>query len=427
MLKLLLRRILFIWKEKKMKSAILSIGTEILFGQITNTNSQYLSQQMNLLGIDVMYHYTVGDNAERLEDIISMAFKDCDLIITTGGLGPTQDDLTKETVARALNDTLELHQPSMDRLTELFAARGSVMTENNIKQAYMPTRAHVLKNSLGTAPGFALEHEGKHIICLPGPPHEMKTMFEKEAVPYIEKLSQSVLYYKQLRLFGIGESQLETELLPIINKQTDPTIATYAKPGQCALRIASKRDSLEEAKAAVEEMIEEVKEYVGEYIFSEEDEELADMVAKKLLDRNITVASAESCTGGMFAARMTDISGISEIYDRGIVTYSNQAKMDEVGVKAETLEKYGPVSEETAIEMAEGLARVSGCDLCISVTGFTGPGGGAPGKPVGTVYMGAVYEGKTYCVKAKERNVNRAYNRNFILLSMFDFINKLIG
>lgn len=410
-----------------MKSAILSIGTEILFGQITNTNSQYLSQQLNLLGIDVMYHYTVGDNAERLEDIIKMAFKDCDLIITTGGLGPTQDDLTKETVAKALNDKLELHQPSMDRLTEIFAARGSVMTENNIKQAYMPTRAAVLKNPLGTAPGFALENEGKHIICLPGPPHEMKTMFENEAIPYIEKLSESVLFYKQLRLFGIGESQLETELLPLINEQTDPTIATYAKPGQCALRIASKRPTMDEAKDAVEDMIEKVKEYVGEYIFSYEDEELADLVAEKLMKKNITLASAESCTGGMFAAKMTDISGISQIFDRSIVTYSNRAKMEELGVKAETLEKYGAVSKETAIEMAEGLAKVSGCDLCISVTGIAGPGGGTPEKPVGTVYIGAVYKGETHWIKAKERNVNRSYNRNYVLLTMLDFINKLVG
>lgn len=410
-----------------MKSAILSIGTELLMGQITNTNSVYLSQELNGMGIDVMYHYTVGDNPQRLEDLIRMAFKDCDLIIATGGLGPTQDDLTKEIVCKTMGDELKLHQPSLDYLKELFDRRHAKMTDNNLKQAYMPSRATVLFNNQGTAPGFALEKDGKHIICMPGPPREMTAMFENEARPYLEKLAETPLYYKQLRVFGIGESQLETVLLPLINEQTDPTLATYAKTGECALRIASKRADREEAIAAVEEMQEKVKAYIGDYIYSYDDEELADVVAKKLLERNITVSAAESCTGGMFAARMTDISGISQVFDRSLVTYSNQAKMDELGVKAETLDQYGAVSEETAREMAEGLHRVSGSDLCVSITGIAGPGGAVPGKPVGTVYLGAVYQGKTYCIKAEERNVNRAYNRNFALLTLLNFINKIIG
>lgn len=410
-----------------MKSAILSIGTELLMGQITNTNSVYLSQQLNMMGIDVMYHYTVGDNPQRLEELIHMAFKDCDLIIATGGLGPTQDDLTKEIVCKTMGDQLKLHQPSMDHLEAFFDRRQAKMTENNLKQAYMPSRATVLFNSQGTAPGFALEKDGKHIICMPGPPREMTVMFENEAKPYLEKLSESTLYYKQLRLFGIGESQLETVLLPLINEQTDPTLATYAKTGECALRIASKRPTREEAVAAVEEMQEKVKPYIGEYVYSYDDEELADVVAKKLLERNITISAAESCTGGMFAARMTDISGISQVFDRSLVTYSNQAKMDELGVKAETLEQHGAVSEETAREMAEGLYRASRSDLCVSITGIAGPGGAVPGKPVGTVYLGATYKGQTYCIKAEERNVNRYYNRNFALLTLLNFINKIIG
>lgn len=410
-----------------MKSAILSIGTEILFGQITNTNSVYLSQQLNMMGIDVMYHYTVGDNPQRLEELIKLAFRDCDLIITTGGLGPTQDDLTKEIACQTLDDELVLHEPSLKHLEEFFDKRKGKMTENNLKQAYMPSRATVLYNNQGTAPGFALEKDGKHIICMPGPPREMKAMFENEAKPYLEKLAESTLVYKQLRVFGIGESQLETVLLPLINEQTDPTLATYAKIGECALRIASKRPDRAEAEQAVDAMIEKVNEYIGDYIFSYDDEELADVVAKKLLDRKITISAAESCTGGMFAARMTDIPGISEVFDRSLVTYSNQAKMDELGVKSETLEQFGAVSEETAREMAEGLYRVSGSDLCVSITGISGPGGAVPEKPVGTVYIGAVYKGKTHCIKADERNVNRFYNRNFALLTLFDFINKLIG
>ena len=410
-----------------MKSAILSVGTELLFGQIINTNTAYLSQQLNFLGIDVMYHYTVGDNPERLEEMIKMAFEDCDLVITTGGLGPTQDDMTKEIACKTLKDELVLHEESMAQLEEMFAKLGRPMTENNRKQAYMPSRAVVFDNDAGTAPGFALEHEGKIIACLPGPPREMTRMFERRLKPYLESLSEDCIYYRMIRLFGIGESQLETDLLPLIDGQTDPTIATYAKEGECALRIASKRKTMEEAKAAVDSMLQQVKSYVGEYIYSCDDEELVNVVANKLMERNISISSAESCTGGLFAAGMTDISGISQVFDRGIVTYSNEAKMQELGVKKATLEKYGAVSEETAREMAEGLHRVSGSDFCISVTGIAGPGGGSPEKPVGTVYVGAHYNGETHCKKLQIRNVNRKYIRSVTVLNMLDMVNKIIG
>lgn len=410
-----------------MKSAILSVGTELLFGQVLNTNTAYLSKQLNFLGIDVMYHYTVGDNPKRLEEMIRMAFEDCDLVITTGGLGPTQDDMTKEIACKTLGDQLVLHQESMEQLEEMFRKSNRVMTENNRKQAYMPSRAVVFDNDAGTAPGFALEKDGKIIACLPGPPREMTRMFERRLKPYLESLSEDCIYYKMIRTFGIGESQLETVLLPLIDGQTDPTIATYAKEGESAVRIASKRKTKEEAMAAVDEMLEKVKGYIGEYIYSCNDEELVNVVANKLMEKGITISSAESCTGGLFAARMTDIPGISQVFDRGLVTYSNQAKMQELGVSRETLEKYGAVSEETAREMAEGLSRVSGSDMCISVTGIAGPGGETPGKPVGTVFVGARYQDKTHCIRLKIRNVNRQYIRNYTVLHMLDLINKLVG
>lgn len=409
-----------------MKTAILSVGTEILFGQIVNTNTVYLSQQMNMLGFDVMYHYTVGDNPKRVEEMIDLAFQDCDLILTTGGLGPTQDDLTKEVACKALDDELVMMDDVLEELERYFQTLGREMTENNKKQAVMPSRATVFHNDAGTAPGFALEKDGKYIVCMPGPPREMTRMFQKSVVPFLQRMSQGSLYYRQIRFFGIGESMLETKLMDLIDNQTDPTLATYAKEGECSLRIASKRDTEEEAKQAVDEMLEQVKDRVGHYIYSCDNEELAQVVAGRLMDKGLTLSSAESCTGGMFASTMTDIPGISRCFDRGLVTYSNQAKMEELGVRAETLEKFGAVSEETALEMVEGLQRVSGSDVCISVTGIAGPGGGTEEKPVGLVYIGFVYGDTKLCRKIQMRNVNRNWNRHYALLCMLNVINRNI-
>ena len=409
-----------------MKSAILSVGTEILFGQITNTNAVYLSQQLNLLGHDVMYHYTVGDNPGRVAEMIRMAFEDCDLILTTGGLGPTQDDLTKEVACQVLEDEMVMMDDVMADLEEYFKGLGRTMTENHKKQAIMPSRATVFRNDAGTAPGFALEKDGKYIICMPGPPREMKRMFEKSVLPFLQAMSNEVIYYKVARVFGIGESVLETELLDLINAQTDPTLATYAKEGECSLRIASKRRTLEEAQQAVDDMMEKAKERVGQHIYSCDDEELVQVVCKKLAAKGLTLSAAESCTGGTFAGAITDIPGSSQYFQRGLVTYSNQAKMDELGVSAETLEKYGAVSRETAIEMVKGLQIVSGSDVCISVTGIAGPDGGTEEKPVGLVYIGFMYRGEVQCHEVRVRNVNRKWNRHYTVLSMLDVINKNI-
>lgn len=409
-----------------MKTAILSVGTELLFGQITNTNTVYLSQKLNMLGFDVMYHYTVGDNPERVAEMIELAFKDCDMVITTGGLGPTQDDLTKEIACKVLGDELVMKDDVLEEIEAYFKKNGRVMTENNKKQAVMPSRATIFRNDAGTAPGFALEKDGKYIVCMPGPPREMTRMFEKTVMPFLQKMSEETIYYRMIRTFGIGESQLETVLMELIDNQTDPTLATYAKEGESCLRIASKRKTMEEAEAAVNDMMEKVKAIIGDYIYSCDDEELVQVVCKKLMEKNLTIASAESCTGGLFAAALTDMSGISSSFKRGLVTYSNEAKMDELGVKAETLEKYGAVSEETALEMVEGLKRVSGCDVCISVTGVAGPDGGSPEKPVGLVYIGFIYGDMKLCKRVQMRNVNRKWNRHYTLLSMLDIINKNI-
>lgn len=407
-----------------MKAAILSIGTELLFGQITNTNTVYLSGRLNMLGYDVMYHYTVGDNPDRVKEIVELALEDCDLVITTGGLGPTQDDLTKEMVCQVMGDELVMMDEVMEEINAYFEKLGRPMTDNNRKQALVPSRARVFINGEGSAPGFALEKDGKYVICMPGPPREMTCMFEDSVMPYLQSMSEDVIYYRMLRAFGIGESDLETRLMDLIDAQTDPTLATYAKEGECSLRIASKRKDLPEAKAAVDDMIEKVNERVGEYIYSYDDEELVQVVCRKLMERGITLSSAESCTGGRFAAAVTDIPGVSAIFDRGLVTYSNEAKMEELGVKRETLEKYGAVSEQTALEMAEGLKRVSGSDVCVSVTGIAGPGGATDTKPVGLVYIGLVYGDKKLCRRIQTGDDSRQWNRQYSLLSMLDMINR---
>lgn len=408
-----------------MKTAILTVGTEILFGQIVNTNAAFLSQQLQNMGYDVMYHYSVGDNPRRLKEIIDFAFRDCDLILTTGGLGPTQDDLTKEVIAEAFGDVIVENKECMDALLSNYQSAGRPMTPNNLKQAYMPSQATVLPNDAGTAPGFALEKDGKIIIAMPGPPREMTRMFELQVKPFLEKKQDSVIYYRLIRTFGLGESSMETVLLPLIDGQTDPTLATYAKEGECSLRVASKRATMEEAKAAVDEMIEKVDELIGEYIYSYDDEELIDVVGKLLIDKNITISCAESCTGGLFAGALTGISGISAVFDRGLVTYTNNAKMEELGVKKSTIDEYGAVSRETAAEMASGLAAKTGSDLCISVTGVAGPDK-SEGKPVGLYYIGVSYKGKTDVLETKGRNINRNWNRNYAVLNMLNAVYKLL-
>lgn len=409
-----------------MKTAILSVGTELLFGQIINTNTVYLSQQLNRMGYDVMYHYTVGDNPKRLADMIELAMEDCDIVLTTGGLGPTQDDMTKEIACKIMGDELVMMEDVMEELLIYFENYGVTMTENNKKQAIMPSRAVVFHNDAGTAPGFSLEKDGKYIICMPGPPREMTRMFEKSVIPFLQSLSKDVIYYRMIRTYGIGESKLETELLDLIDDQTDPTIATYAKEGEASVRIASKRANLEEAQEAVDEILVKVKERVGEYIYSYDDEELVEVVGRKLMEKGLTISSAESCTGGMFAGTLTEIPGISSCLHRSFVTYSNEAKTDLLGVKPETLKTYGAVSKETAMEMAEGLFKATGSDVCISVTGVAGPGGGTKEKPVGLSYVGLMYDGQLSYREVRTRDKGRKWNRYISVLNMLDMINKSI-
>ena len=409
-----------------MKCAIVAVGTELLFGHTVNTDAVFLSQQLNLMGIDVLYHHTVGDNPGRLEEVLKLSLNDCDLVITTGGTGPTQDDLTKEVICDVMGDVLVEDAHSLERIVKHFERRNRPMSENNLKQAMMPSRAVVFDNHNGTAPGFVLESEGKIVICLPGPPNELNPMFEESVKPWLMERSAEALYYRTIRTFGIGESMLETKLLPLIDGQTDPTLATYAKMGEATLRIASKRPTMEEARSAVEEMIERVYEYVGDYIYSTEDESLPQVVGNKLIEKGLTMSTAESCTGGMIAAAMTDISGISAVFERGIVTYSNGAKMDELGVSSETLEQFGAVSPQTAEEMVRGLKTKTGSRVCVSVTGIAGPGGGTPEKPVGLIYVGVMLDDRMEVFEIRTNNNKRQWNRNYTMLYALDKVNRFI-
>lgn len=408
-----------------MKTSILAVGTELLFGQTVNTNAAYLSEKLNLMGFDVMYHFVVGDNPARLKEKLADAFTDTDLVILTGGLGPTQDDLTKEMVAEYMGVEMHLDERVVDDLNAIFAKRGGNMPENNMKQAYLPDGCTPFYNASGTAPGFALEKDGKVAICLPGPPREMKWLFENGVRDYLEKFMEKKMVYRVIRTIGIGESDLEMLLMPLIDGQTDPTIATYAKEGECTLRVASQRDSEEEASAAVDEMTERVRKLAGEYIYSLENEELNEVVVRILKEKGLTIASSESCTGGMFAAAITDVAGASDVISSSYVTYSNESKIKELGVPAETIERFGVVSKETAEAMAAGTKKRSGADIAVSITGFAGPESD-PGHEAGEAYIGyAVGDIRGHIEIHTSRNF-RTWNRRYFTLMMLRAVYMLI-
>lgn len=408
-----------------MNCSIISIGTELLMGQITNSNSVFLSQKLNEIGINVYYHFTVGDNAGRLKEILNDAMERSDIIITTGGLGPTQDDLTKETIGALINKNMILHEPSYDKLCSFFTKINRPMTENNLKQVSFPEGAIILPNDFGTAPGFIVNHKGKMIVSFPGPPKEMTNMYKHYAEPYLRALTEDIFYSKMLRFFGIGESHLETEISDLISNQTNPTIAPYAKDGEVALRITAKATDIQQAVELVQATIKKVHAKVGKYIYSYDDEEMVEAVGKELIDKGITISLAESCTGGLICSQLTNVPGISQSFDRGIITYSNNAKIEELGVKTDTLIKYGAVSEETANEMVKGLGRSTESDVCLAITGIAGPGGGTAEKPVGLVYIAAMY-GDEHVIRKLNLSGDRERIRRLSLLYALDIVRKLI-
>lgn len=378
-----------------MKAEIIAVGTEILLGDIVNTNAQYLAKELALLGIDVYYQSSVGDNKERLLKAFKDGLDRSDIIITTGGLGPTNDDITKEVACEVLNQTLELHKSSLEKIEEFFKKLGIEMTENNKKQAYFPKNAIVLDNKNGTAPGAILRENEKYIIILPGPPKEMKPMFENEAKPYINSITNNTLISKTLKLFGIGESLLDTKISDIINEQDNPTVAPYISDIELRLRITAKSDSESKAHNIIEPVVEKIKSRVGEFIYAEDNVSIETVVSKMLVEKNLTISTAESCTGGLVSSTLINYPGISSVFMEGCVTYSNESKVSRLGVNPITLKVHGAVSEEIAKEMAEGIAKNLGTNVAISTTGIAGPDGGSYDKPVGLVYIGIYINGKT--------------------------------
>ena len=408
-------------------ATIIAVGTELLFGQVVNTNAAYLSEHLRDLGVSVLYHHTVGDNPGRFRALIDQALTETDIVITTGGLGPTQDDLTKEIIAEAFGAPLAFDEEAKRRLDEIMNSIGrGNYTENNLKQANLPVGATIFYNEVGTAPGFAIEKDGKVAIALPGPPREMKAMWSNSALPYLEKLTDAIIFSKMLRFYGIGESALETALLPIIDGQTDPTVATYAKEGECAVRIASMRKTRDEAEAIVGGAVQRAKELAGQYLYSEEDEDYPAVVVKLLSKKGLKLSCAESCTGGLFAGAITSISGSSEVFDRGFVTYSNESKMEMLGVSADTLDSDGAVSEQCAREMAAGALSRSGADIAVSVTGIAGPGGATCDKPVGTIHFAIATKDGVDAFAKHYRDRGRAVNRQVCVLELCDIIRKKI-
>lgn len=401
---------------------LICVGTELLLGNIVNTNAAYLSEKCALLGLSMYHQSVVGDNAERLKESLETALNRSDVVILSGGLGPTQDDLTKETAAEVMGIPLKEDPHSRERIEEYFKnSQYKVITDNNWKQALVPEGAIVLDNENGTASGIIMEKNGKSVILLPGPPGELIPMFEGKVYDYLNKLQPEIIYSTMVRICGLGESFVENEIRDLIDNQTNPTIATYAKIGQVDLRVTAKAASEKEAAKLAKPMLKELVKRFGDHIYTmDEHKSLEEVIVHFLKERSLTLTTAESCTGGMIAARITDVPGASEVFKQGLVTYSNRAKRKLLDVKKTTLKEYGAVSEKTAKEMAKNGAFITGSDACVSVTGTAGPTGGTEEKPVGLVYIGCCYNNKTvvkeFHFKGERQKIREQATANALIL-----------
>ncbi|MBZ4686765.1 MAG: CinA [Clostridiales bacterium] len=377
-----------------MKAEIISVGTELLLGQISNTNAQYLGEKLGELGSDLYFITCVGDNFNRLKETLKIAHERSDIIIITGGLGPTMDDITKEAVCEFLGLSLELHSEVLREIKCFFHSMGREMKHNNRKQALFPPEAKILPNELGTAPGCIIEKKDKIYILLPGPPREMKCMFEKYVYPYLSDKNNEIIVSKILKLFGVGESTAEDLVKDILKQQTNPTIAPLAKESEVTFRITAKSATREKALQLIEQVEEKLRSRLGRYIYGTNNDTLESVLAQTLQEKGITVATAESCTGGLIASKLTEIPGISSVFHKGFVTYSDEAKIQMLGVSKKILEKYTAVSPQAAEAMALGALKAAGADLAVSSTGYAGPSG----EQVGVIYVG-VTDGVTTRVK----------------------------
>ena len=373
-----------------MRAEMISVGTELLLGQIVDTNAPYLSTVLSALGIDVYYRITVGDNAARLAETLRTALSRADLVITIGGLGPTQDDLTKETIAKVLGEQMVMDTESEKVIRAFFERRGLQIAQSNLKQALKPETGMPMPNSVGTAPGVIVEKAGKIVIALPGPPGELMPMVEKSVIPYLSQKAlgaPTVLVSRILKVVGIGESAAEEKVKDLLSNR-NPTIAPYAGAGEVQFRISAKASNREEALELIAGLEQKARERLGEFIYGVDEETLESVVVHALIERKLTLVLAESCTGGLIAHRVTNVPGSSNTFLAGIVSYSNRAKSDFLDVPEDLIYTHGAVSPEVAEAMANGAAARTGADITLGVTGIAGPGGGSAEKPVGLVYIG---------------------------------------
>ena len=366
---------------------LLAVGTELLLGNIANTDGQMLSRELSALGLNVYYHSVVGDNPPRLRAAVELAKSRADVIITTGGLGPTCDDLTKQVLAEAFGKELVFHRESADAIRAFFDRIGSKMTDNNLRQAWLPEGCTVLENRWGTAPGCAFHSGEHHVVMLPGPPRECLPMFREEAAPWLAALSEGVIRSRTLRIFGMGESRVEDLLRERMNALTNPTLAPYAKTGEVELRITAKAESREEAEALIDPVEEEVRALLGDLIYGTGEDTVESVALALLKERGLTLGTAESCTGGLMAKRITDVPGVSAVFRGSVVSYACDVKREVLGVPAALLEEKSAVCADVAKAMADGARRVLGCDLALSATGVAGPEPDDRGNPVGLVYV----------------------------------------
>lgn len=415
-----------------MVAELISVGTEILMGNIVNTNAAYLSQKCAEIGLTVYHQVTVGDNEKRLTEVIETACMRADIVILTGGLGPTQDDITKKTAAKVLGKTLVEDARTKERIADYLKGREEAkIAESNWNQAFVIENAILLDNNNGTAPGMIAEGKNTagrigRIILLPGPPNEMKPMFEAGVMPYLRQLSPFVFYSEMVKVCGISESQAEDMLLDLIENQTNPTIAPYAKTGQVHFRITARAETTEEAKKLVEPIVSELCRRFGDHIYTKNEEEsLEEVVVALLKKKGYTLSTAESLTGGLIAGTIVNVAGASSVFGEGYITYASEAKEKILGVSHKTIAEFGVVSEQTAREMAEGVCRVSGSDIGIAVTGIAGPDGGTAEAPVGTVYIGCCSRGETV-VKKYQFKGNRQKIRDNTVICALDLVRRSI-
>lgn len=402
-----------------MNCELISVGTEILLGDILNSNVQFLSKELAALGIGVMRHTTVGDNEERLISALDSAFETCQAVILTGGLGPTPDDLTKETCCKYFGISLKEDSEILNKIESYFKLKNIAMPECNKKQALVPTLGRVLKNNNGTAPGFILEKDSRIIIILPGPPKEMVPMFNESVKPYLRGFTKEVIISHNVRTFGIGESYMSETVADLL-EGSNPTVAPYAKSGEALLRVTAKAESEEKAEELMKPIIDEIRARLSESIYGIDTDSIEEVVVSLLKEKNETVAFAESCTGGLCGKRITDISGASEVFHCGIISYSDDIKHNILGVKQETLDTFTAVSEETAKEMAEGVMKLSGATYGVSLTGYAGPGNG---DEVGLIYIAVADKNRVSVKKlltGHRGNSCRDYNRHVAASNAFN-------